>query len=722
MSESSLGTGCTYRAFLSYSHADKSWADWLHKALETYRVPSRLVGTQTANGVIPRRLQPIFRDREELASATDLGHKVNEALARSENLIVICSPASAASHWVNEEVSAYRHMGRGERIFCLIVDGEPTASDWPGHEAEECFCPALRRVSGDAGEPTRKRTEPVAADARPGKDGKANAKLKLIAGMLGVGFDTLMQREAHRRRRRLLVVTAASLVGMAIALGLAINAYIARNEAREREAQTQQALNFMLGDLHEKLEATGRLDLMAAVTDRAMALFAAVKPGSLTDLELTQQSRALVQIGEIRLKQAQYAPAMEAFRRAEQRSAELTARHPDDGRFLFDRAQAEYWIGYVYWQQRKLTDANTWLTRYRDSTLALLKIDPHNKDWELETGDGEHNLAVLALQRGDLGAAQHGFEAELAVFERLAKDNPEDLELASDISDSLSWLGIVADRRGDLAEAQRLFGEQASRYGALRSRHPQDTRWLAKWATAQELLAASLATTGRMRESMHALSEAADAYRNLTQIDPANIPWRTGMASVQVRRASYAWIAKRLDEAESLATSAIEGLQKLGPSSASHDRQSIPRVLSRGWLVRARLARDRGNLHDAAASAAQSLAEARNEAAPDMEGDSSLVDQANALLVVGFLQQVASPDEPPLAWTQAHALLASRVADSHYWALLDPWLRVCLLTGDDAGAREALDRLNASGYVPLQPWPVANDQPSPAPEGDQHVH
>ena len=26
-----------YWAFLSYSHADRQWGDWLHKALETYR-------------------------------------------------------------------------------------------------------------------------------------------------------------------------------------------------------------------------------------------------------------------------------------------------------------------------------------------------------------------------------------------------------------------------------------------------------------------------------------------------------------------------------------------------------------------------------------------------------------------------------------------------------------------------------------------------------------
>ena len=69
MPESSSTTGCAYRAFISYSHRDKPWADWLHKALETYRVPSKLVGRETAAGTIPRRLNPVFRDREELARA-----------------------------------------------------------------------------------------------------------------------------------------------------------------------------------------------------------------------------------------------------------------------------------------------------------------------------------------------------------------------------------------------------------------------------------------------------------------------------------------------------------------------------------------------------------------------------------------------------------------------------------------------------------------------------
>ena len=76
-------------------------------------------------GVASRRLSPVFRDRSDLPSATDLGAHIREALQDSANLIVICSPGASASRWVNEEIRFFRNLGRGDRIFCLIVDGEP---------------------------------------------------------------------------------------------------------------------------------------------------------------------------------------------------------------------------------------------------------------------------------------------------------------------------------------------------------------------------------------------------------------------------------------------------------------------------------------------------------------------------------------------------------------------------------------------------------------------
>ncbi len=214
-----------YWAFISYSHRDEEWAKWLHKSLETYNVPKKLIGRTTEHGQIPRRIFPVFRDRDELPGAADLGGKLKNALRQSRYLIVICSPKSAASQWVNEEIKTYKALGRETRVLCLIVDGEPYASEKPGREAEECFPPAVRyRVNGD-GELTNEKTEPIAADARKGKDGRTNSKFKLLSGILNVGYDELKQREKQRertRRVRLVVGIAAMFLITAIFyLGLA---------------------------------------------------------------------------------------------------------------------------------------------------------------------------------------------------------------------------------------------------------------------------------------------------------------------------------------------------------------------------------------------------------------------------------------------------------------------------------------------------------------------
>lgn len=80
----------------------------------------------------------------------------------------------------------------------IIVDGEP------GDPQRECFPPAVRfKVSRNA-ELTDEREEPIAAEARPQGDGKEIAKRKVIAGLLGLGFDEIARR-AERARRRLIL-------------------------------------------------------------------------------------------------------------------------------------------------------------------------------------------------------------------------------------------------------------------------------------------------------------------------------------------------------------------------------------------------------------------------------------------------------------------------------------------------------------------------------------
>jgi hypothetical protein len=185
-----------YRAFLSYSHADTAWAKWLHRALESYRIDKDLVGRETAVGPVPKSLRPVFRDREDFAAGHSLTEQTLTALEASQFIVVICSPNSARSKYVDEEIRRFKALGHAARVIPIIVDGDP------GDSQRECFPPAVRfKVSRDA-ELTSEREEPIAADARPQGDGKETAKRKVIAGLLGVGFDEIARRAERARRRR----------------------------------------------------------------------------------------------------------------------------------------------------------------------------------------------------------------------------------------------------------------------------------------------------------------------------------------------------------------------------------------------------------------------------------------------------------------------------------------------------------------------------------------
>lgn len=213
-----------YWAFISYSSRDKNWAKWLHTKIENYGIPAQLIDHPMPTGDrAPKRLKPLFRDRDELAASADLGDSIEKALRESRYLIVICSKNSAVSKWVNQEIERFRAMGRESFIFAMIVDGAPNTGD-----QNECYPPILRIF------------EPLAADARPEADGKNDALLKILAGMLGVGFDMLKQRDSHRRIKRLQWISSLSFLVVGIFAVLVLYAFYQRNQAIEA---TEDALD-----------------------------------------------------------------------------------------------------------------------------------------------------------------------------------------------------------------------------------------------------------------------------------------------------------------------------------------------------------------------------------------------------------------------------------------------------------------------------------------------
>jgi tetratricopeptide (TPR) repeat protein len=441
-----------YWAFISYSHADARWADWLHKSLERYRIPQRLVGRETPTGTVPKKLFPVFRDRDELAGSSELGRSLQDALRQSRFQIVIASPNAARSRWVNEEIKYFKSLGRSSRVLALIVDGEPNATD-KGQPALECFPDALRFQLGADGELTDEPAEQVAADARKHADGRANALLKLLAGILGVGFDELRQRELQARNRRLVALASVATAVAAVTLVLAVVAYNARNDALRRQQQAEDLLQFMLGDLRDKLEPIGKLAILDAVGRKGMEYFATLEQRDLTDTALSSRAKALRQIGDVRIKQGDMGGAAEAFGEALKLDEELARRHPADPALLGNVAKSEYTMGEVHYRKGELPQAEVWWRRQAATAQRLLELEPEQPDRAHDFANAHMNLGAVALARSEFANAETEFKIALERQQALVVGHPDRLPYLNTLASIHTWFLGLEQARLDWAKS-----------------------------------------------------------------------------------------------------------------------------------------------------------------------------------------------------------------------------------------------------------------------------
>lgn len=200
-----------YFAFISYKREDEEWAKWLQHMLEHYKLPSNLNGRTD----LPKEIRPVFKDTSEL-NPGNLPQQIHDALEQSRYLIVICSPRSAKSEWVNREVESFINMGRMEKIIPFIIEG----SAFSKNPEAECFPQALRNIPA----------EQEILGANINEMGRDAAVVKVVAQMFGLRFDELWQRYEREQRRKRRWMVAASIAGFLIMAGVAFWMYAQRQQ------------------------------------------------------------------------------------------------------------------------------------------------------------------------------------------------------------------------------------------------------------------------------------------------------------------------------------------------------------------------------------------------------------------------------------------------------------------------------------------------------------
>jgi tetratricopeptide (TPR) repeat protein len=647
-------------AFLSYSHQDAAIADWLHEALEEFKVPPRLFGKLTEHGPVPKRLAPIFRDRQELAAASDLSEEIEEAIAGSRFMIVLCSPAAARSQWIDKEIACFKRLHREDRILAAIINGEPFASDDPERAEEECFPYALRVHFDRRGKPTAQRAEPIAADLREQGDGRKMGLLKLAAGMIGVGLDDLAQREAQRRHRRLYAITAASVAGMLFTSGLAYTAFDARDEARDQRREAEGLIGFMLGDLREKLEPVGRLDVLDAVGVRALAYFEKQDKSGLSDQALAQQWKALTLMGEVAFNRGDLDGALRRYRQAYAGTAEALRRSPDDPERMFDHAQSVYYVGSIGMGRGQIDDAAKQFREYRRLAERMIAADPDNPKWQLEGVYSASNLGIVELEQARYADAAQTFRASVGATDQLTSAAPTNAEYRKMQQEALAYYADALDRAGKLDLAIQQRQRQLALLTPYLAMERPDAALQEKAMIAHQALAHLRFRQSETQAGFNHAAAAVGFGRQLMELEPSNTDWANGNASALLDQAQLFLRVGRLAEARAAAEQGCGIADRL---TAQDPSVAAWRTAARNCLrTRAEIAADSGSSSVSLALANQVLDEVRANGS-NSANDRFTLAQAHKL-VGDVLWRSGNRDGAVAAWKAGLAVWPREIAET----------------------------------------------------------
>jgi tetratricopeptide (TPR) repeat protein len=475
-----------YAAFISYARADQDIAARLHKRLEAYRVPSHL----RLNGA--KRIAPVFRDQAELAAHKSLSATIELALERSEALIVLCSPDAKASHWVSEEIKKFRALYPDRPILCALVNGTP----------QTAFPEALLEDGA----------EPLAASMDGDRPQERFGTQQLIASLLGVGLDTILQRDAERRRKRLSLMGAGAAAFSAIMAAMTVFAVSAQHAAERNRAEAEGLVEFMLTDLKAQLEPAGRLELLNGVGDKVIEYYADQPIETMENDRLARRARAQHLLGQVSLSTRQLDKAAEDIRAASAMTARLLERGPNDAALIYNHAQSLYWQGELARRNGDYEAARAPWDGYINLATQLYQINHSNFDWIMERAWAEQNLGALDALERNYESAIVRYDAALKYFSEAAQIDPENPVVAREIASVSGWQADATLITGIAEDVIHFRQRQVDLLREELARSPQNIT-----------LAMRLVVPERELLILQYLQEGSDAMREAWRIHHARV-------------------------------------------------------------------------------------------------------------------------------------------------------------------------------------------------------
>lgn len=388
-----------------------------------------------------------------------------------------------------------------------------------------------------------------------------------------VDFIERSAKDDSRRRSRS-VRALAGVIGVVTVL--AILAVIARNEAltagneaRAQRAQAEGLVEFMLGDLRQKLEPKASLGVFDAVGRRAMQYYAQQAQNGLDADELGRRARVLHMLGEIAEERGDIVSALKLFQQASTSTAELLARDPNNLQRIFEHAQSVFWVGELARQQGRLVVAETQLREYQSLANELVDKGGREDKWLEEVGYAALDLGVVQLDEHSIAAALTSLRNALAIKRELARRLPKDRDRRLDVAQGLAWLSDAELLTNDLDAAMQNRRQEQAIYRTMLAEMPDDRPTIEALIVNRDRIAQILLDDGQIQPSLTELEQAVSEAEPLLKLDPSNVGYRGAALGAFLLQGEAYLQARLLVQAASAASRArelVEGLAKTAPN------------------------------------------------------------------------------------------------------------------------------------------------------------
>ncbi len=479
-------------------------------------------------------------------------------------------------------------------------------------------------------------------------------------------------RRQTRRIRRLGIV--AMIVG-ALAFVAGVVAVRKSREADRRRAQAEDLISFMLGDLQDKLTPIGRLDVLDSAGEKALAYFDSLEEGEITDSTQERYSKALNQIGHVRMAQGDLDGALSFFRRSLQETKALAARDPGNLQWQFSLGQSHFWVGAVFLRMKYLDPALAEMHAYLDTSLALAENDPRNSDWVLEVAYGYTSVADVLTKRGDeLDRAREHYWKALEISRGLVALDPTRTDWRNRLATGNVKFGKWIEKYGaDLHEALSYYKEGVVEFQTLLVQDPVNTTRKRQLVAAYDNAAAVAIHIGDLEYAMSCLRPQEAHCKALLRLDSTNVEWqilcRSGEYNMSVILSLQGATEEALERLRGLLRTEERLLGATGTAEVRHVRIMALNLLGRIFL-------ERNEYVQANEVVRAAIAELEGIAADwSHDGKVCAMLSKSYLLVGDIMAATGRKADATDAWTKAVDAIDGFARGSSYHLYLDPWVR-----------------------------------------------